>query len=53
MQHELSVRNINDLNPNWAEYLLWMTHPSGPDRIAMARNWSKMHHQPVPPPLQH
>ncbi|GAA2167636.1 M48 family metallopeptidase [Actinomadura napierensis] len=53
MQHELSVRNINDLHPNWVEYLLWMTHPSGPDRIAMARDWSRMHHVTVPPPLQH
>ncbi|MBO2461800.1 M48 family metallopeptidase [Actinomadura sp. LCR2-06] len=51
MQHELSVRNIDDPNPNWAEYLLWMTHPSGPDRIAMARTWSKMRHAPIPPPL--
>ncbi|WP_264159844.1 M48 family metallopeptidase [Actinomadura montaniterrae] len=51
MQHELSVRNIDDPDPNRAEYLLWMTHPSGPDRIAMARNWSKMHHVPIPPPL--
>ncbi|QKG26455.1 M48 family metallopeptidase [Actinomadura verrucosospora] len=51
MQHELSVRNIDDPDPNWAEYLLWMTHPSGPDRIAMARTWSKMHHAPIPPPL--
>ncbi|GAA0242842.1 M48 family metallopeptidase [Actinomadura nitritigenes] len=50
MQHELSVRNIDDPDPNRVEYLLWMTHPSGPDRIAMARNWSKMHHVPVPPP---
>ncbi|QXJ25258.1 M48 family metallopeptidase [Actinomadura graeca] len=43
MQHELSVRNISDLNPDALEYLLWMTHPAGPDRIAMARNWSGIH----------
>ncbi|SFN18761.1 MULTISPECIES: M48 family metallopeptidase [Actinomadura] len=52
MQHELSVRNISDLNPDGLEYLLWLTHPSGPDRIAMARDWSRMHHVQVPPPLR-
>lgn len=50
MQHELSVRNISDLNPDGLEYLLWLTHPAGPDRIAMARDWSRMHHVQVPPP---
>ncbi|MFI0487350.1 M48 family metallopeptidase [Actinomadura sp. 9N215] len=52
MQHELSVRNISDLNPDGMEYLLWLTHPSGPDRIAMARTWARMHHVPEPPPLR-
>ncbi|TDD80616.1 M48 family peptidase [Actinomadura darangshiensis] len=51
MQHELSVRNISDLNPDAMEYLLWLTHPSGPDRIAMARDWARMHHVQAPPPL--
>ncbi|TDD23285.1 M48 family peptidase [Actinomadura sp. KC06] len=52
MQHELSVRNISDLNPDGMEYLLWLTHPSGPDRIAMARTWARMHHVPEPRPLR-
>jgi STE24 endopeptidase len=52
MQHELSVRNISDLKPDAMEYLLWLTHPSGPDRIAMARDWARMHHVKEPPPLQ-
>ncbi|MGH3239497.1 MAG: M48 family metallopeptidase [Spirillospora sp.] len=52
MQHELSVRNISDLNPDAMEYLLWLTHPSGPDRIAMARSWARMHHVQEPPPLR-
>ncbi|WP_242614402.1 M48 family metallopeptidase [Actinomadura roseirufa] len=51
MQHELSVRNISDLSPDALEYLLWLTHPAGPGRIAMARDWARMHHAPVPPPL--
>ncbi|MGI5202926.1 M48 family metallopeptidase [Spirillospora sp. CA-108201] len=52
MQHALSVRNISDLAPDTAEYLLWLTHPSGPDRIAMARDWARLHRVPVPPPLR-
>lgn len=52
MQHELSVRNISDLDPDPVEYLLWLTHPAGPERIAMARDWARMHHAPVPPPLR-
>ncbi|WP_149257442.1 M48 family metallopeptidase [Actinomadura sp. K4S16] len=50
MQHALSVRNVSDLDPDAAEYLLWLTHPSGPDRIAMARDWARMHRVRVPPP---
>ncbi|MFA1542028.1 M48 family metallopeptidase [Actinomadura monticuli] len=50
MQHALSVRNISDLSPDALEYLLWMSHPSGPDRIAMARDWARMNGAPVPPP---
>ena len=52
MQHELSVRNISDLSPDALEYVLWMTHPSGPDRIAMARDWARMNGVGVPPPLR-
>ncbi|GAA1887566.1 M48 family metallopeptidase [Actinomadura bangladeshensis] len=52
MQHELSVRNISDLSPDALEYILWMSHPSGPDRIAMARDWARMNQVAVPPPLR-
>ncbi|WP_344955258.1 M48 family metallopeptidase [Actinomadura miaoliensis] len=51
MQHELSVRNISDLRPDPVEYVLWRTHPAGPQRIAMARDWARMHGVPEPPPL--
>ncbi|WP_262401906.1 M48 family metallopeptidase [Actinomadura sp. CNU-125] len=50
MQHELSVRNISDLSPNPVERFLWMTHPAGPERIAMARDWARLHGVRVPPP---
>ncbi|MFG2086290.1 MULTISPECIES: M48 family metallopeptidase [unclassified Spirillospora] len=52
MQHELSVRNISDLTPDALERLLWLTHPPGPDRIAMAREWARVNHVQEPPPLE-
>lgn len=51
MQHELSARNISDLSPDRLERLLWSSHPAGPERIAMARDWARLHGVPVPPPL--
>lgn len=52
MQHELSVRNISDLSPDPVERLLWSSHPAGPERIAMARDWARAHGTPEPPPLR-
>ncbi|WP_433325624.1 M48 family metallopeptidase [Spirillospora sp. CA-294931] len=51
MQHELSGRNISDLRPDALERLLWMSHPAGPERIAMAREWARIHRVKEPPPL--
>jgi STE24 endopeptidase len=51
MQRALSVANLSNLRPNPLEYALWATHPSGPERIAMARDWARIHHRPEPPPL--
>ncbi|MFC4906828.1 M48 family metallopeptidase [Actinomadura gamaensis] len=53
MQHELSVRNISTLTPDAVETQLWSDHPTGPERIAMARDWARMHHVAEPPPLVH
>ncbi|GAA2406599.1 hypothetical protein GCM10010191_13380 [Actinomadura vinacea] len=50
MQHELSSRNISDLGPDPLERVLYMTHPSAPERIAMARDWARLHGVPEPPP---
>jgi Zn-dependent protease with chaperone function len=52
MQRELAVRNVGDLEPNPVEYVLWFTHPSAPQRIAMARHWARLHGLPEPPPLR-
>lgn len=51
MQRSLAVRNLDDLLPNRIEYALWNTHPSGPERIAMGRDWARLRHLPVPAPL--
>jgi STE24 endopeptidase len=46
MQRALSVRNISDLRPHPVEYVLWASHPTGPERIAMARAWARRHGMP-------
>jgi STE24 endopeptidase len=51
MQRSLSARNLDDLSPNALEYGLWNSHPTGPQRIAMGRDWARLHHVPVPAPL--
>jgi STE24 endopeptidase len=51
MQRSLSARNLDELSPNPLEYALWNNHPTGPERIAMGRDWARLHHVPVPPPL--
>ena len=51
MQRALSVRNLDDLSPNPVDYVLWNNHPTGPERISMGRDWARLHHVPVPPPL--
>ncbi|MFF4987324.1 M48 family metallopeptidase [Streptosporangium saharense] len=40
MQKRLAVTNIADLSPNIVEYLLYASHPTTPQRIAMARSWA-------------
>jgi STE24 endopeptidase len=51
MQRSLSTRNLDELTPSPLEYALWNNHPAGPERIAMGREWARLHHVPVPPPL--
>jgi STE24 endopeptidase len=51
MQRSLSARNLDELSPDALEYALWNTHPTGPQRIAMGRDWARLHHVTVPPPL--
>src|SRR3954471_13773489 len=51
MQRSLSARNLDELSPDALEYALWNTHPTGPERIAMGRDWARLHHLTGAPPL--
>jgi STE24 endopeptidase len=42
-EQRLSVVNLSDLDPGWFPYTLFFTHPSGPQRIALAREWKRLH----------
>ncbi|WBQ02669.1 M48 family metallopeptidase [Kribbella sp. CA-293567] len=49
MQHRLSVRNISGLEPSRWRYWMFASHPTPPERMAMARAWGLEHGDPVPP----
>ena len=42
-EHRLSTTNLSTLDPSPLVYLLFFTHPSGPQRIALARAWADLH----------
>ena len=52
MQRRLSVTNLSDLDPSPLVFGLFATHPTGPQRIGLARDWARLHDAPVPPGLQ-
>ncbi len=51
MQRRLSTTNLSDLDPAPLVFGMFSTHPTAPQRIALARDWARLHHQPVPPDL--
>lgn len=51
MQRQLALRNVTTLRPGVVGYYLYASHPTPPQRIALAREWARTHQQPVPPPL--
>jgi len=51
MQRRLSTTNLSDLDPPPLVFGLFSTHPTGPQRIALARDWARLHNVPVPPGL--
>ncbi|TMR96072.1 M48 family metallopeptidase [Nonomuraea basaltis] len=48
MQKRLATTNISDLSPDAVEYVLYASHPSSPERIALARSWAKLNGVPEP-----
>lgn len=42
MQKRLAITNLSDLDPNPIVYGLFRTHPSPPERIALARDWTRI-----------
>ena len=51
MQRQLALTNIGDLDPPPILFGLFASHPTTPQRIAMARTWARQHGQPEPGPL--
>lgn len=51
MQRRLSVTNLSDLDPSPVVFVLFASHPTGPQRIALARTWARSTGMPEPPPL--
>ena len=40
-EKRLAVTNLSDLDPHPLVYALFFTHPTGPERIALARAWAE------------
>ncbi len=51
MQRRLSVTNLSDPDPPPLVFGLFATHPTGPQRIALARDWAGLEGVPAPPAL--
>lgn len=51
MQRTLSISNLSDPNPN--RFLFWLlaSHPTPPQRIAVARTWARLNDQVEPPTI--
>jgi STE24 endopeptidase len=48
MQRRLSTTNLSDLDPSPLVFAMFASHPTGPQRIALARTWARAHGVPVP-----
>ncbi len=51
MQRRLSLSNLSDLDPSPVVFGLFASHPAAPQRIALARQWARIHGVEEPPPL--
>ena len=43
----LATRGYSDLDPNAAQYVWFVTHPTSPQRLAMAVDWARIHGVPL------
>lgn len=48
MQRRLAVSNLSDLTPPVLAFVLFASHPTGPQRIALARDWARSRGVPEP-----
>jgi STE24 endopeptidase len=42
-EKKLATTNLSDLKPNPIVYIFFFTHPSDPERLALAREWERLH----------
>lgn len=42
-EKRLAATNLSDLRPNPIVYAIFFSHPTAPERIAMARTWQRLH----------
>lgn len=50
-QRTLATSNLSDLDPSSFVYGMFSSHPTSPERIALARTWARQQGVPVPPPM--
>ena len=48
MQRRLSTQNLSDLDPPALAYAVFASHPTAPERIALAREWARRTGQQLP-----
>ncbi|HEX6577295.1 MAG TPA: M48 family metalloprotease [Jiangellaceae bacterium] len=51
MQRSLALASHSDLDPSVLAYVLFASHPTAPQRIALARSWAEVNDVPEPPDL--
>lgn len=51
MQRTLGVTGYSDLDPPAWSFAMFASHPTKPQRIALARSWAELHGAPIPTDL--
>lgn len=50
-QRRIALASLQDLDPPELAYAIFASHPTAPQRIALARTWAALHGSEVPPDL--